>query len=322
MQNRSSGYFELVESADQRKLIEQHQLEHKSQGSYVMDTIITPWDGDFDLDDGSYFIGPLNQEQRPSAKMFHDWVIYAVGENENYGVVKDKDTCVRVEYKEEKFHIDLPIYYTENYECPELAHKNEKWPQSNPVEFIVWFEDKIDSGFQKGYIFESSLNEEYQKWQEDIRKADVQLRRIVRYLKGWGDHLRGEMPPGIVMTILAAENYKAHERDDMALRDTLQEIKAYLERNGFKCLRPTTPVDEDLFAGYDQERKTYFKNELNKFIDSANQAISSRNQRDACLKWQKHLGPRFSCALAKDEFEGAETSASPAVIRSDDGRSA
>lgn len=322
MQERSTGYYQLVESAGQRKVIEQHRLEHKSQGSYVMDTIITPKDDDFDLDDGAYFIGSLSKEARPEAKLFHKWVAYAVGEDEKYGVVKDKDTCVRVEYKQEKFHIDLPIYYTEHYECPELAHKNEKWPQSNPIEFIEWFENKIDSGFQKGFIYEEQLYSKYQQWQEDIRKNDVQLRRLVRYLKAWGDHLRGEMPPGIVMTILAAENYKAHERDDMALRDTLQEIKAYLERNGFKCPRPTTPIDEDLFADYGEERKKYFKNELNKFIDSANQAISSRNQREACLKWQKHLGSRFSCALAKDEFEGAEATASPAVIRTDDGRSA
>ncbi len=293
MQMRSTSYIQLVESADQREVIQQHHLEHKSQGSYVMDTIITPKDDDFDLDDGAYFIGSLNKESRPDAKLFHEWVAYAVGEDEQYGVVKDKDTCVRVEYKEEKFHIDLPIYYTENYECPELAHKNEKWPLSNPSEFIEWFENKIDSGFQKGFIYEERLFSQYQKWQEDVRKDEVQLRRIVRYLKAWGDNLRGEMPPGIVMTILAAENYKSNEREDVALRDTLKQIRAYLEGNGFKCPRPTTPKDEDLFENYGADRKNYFKKELDKFIDSANQAVSSQDLKEASQKWRDHLGNRF-----------------------------
>ncbi len=296
-----------------RDQLNDHTLEFQSQGSFVMDTIITPKDDDFDLDDGVYFVGSLEKEKRSSTKNFHDWVLFAVGENETYAKVIDKDTCVRVAYKKEKFHIDLPIYYA-NSKDPDLAHTTKNWMLSNPIEFIFWFEQKTESGFQKGYILETKMYTEFEKWTSDIRKADAQLRRIVRYLKGWGDNLRGDMPPGIIMTILAAENYVANERDDIALRDTLQNIKTFLKNNKIKCPRPTTPVGDDLFADYSDTKKNYFMDRLDSFINSANQAIASPNQKEACLKWQNHLGDRFPCSMAKDEIEGAKQFTKPAVI--------
>jgi hypothetical protein len=290
------------------------KLEFHSQGSFVMDTIITPKDDDYDLDDGVYFLGNLDKDHRPSIEDFHKAVVHAVGSDDDYGEVTDKDTCVRVSYIKEKFHIDLPIYYANNLENPDLAHKAEGWILSNPIEFIAWFEQKVESGFQKGFILESRMYDDYQKWLSDIRKEDAQLRRIVRYLKGWADELRGEMPPGIVMTILATQNYNLTERDDVSLKNTLEAIKRYLKGNGFKCPRPTTPINEDLFANYSNTRKDYFMDRLTTFITSANQAIESENQKEACLKWQKHLGPRFPCSLAVDGVTGAKKYPSAAII--------
>ncbi len=310
LRKRMQSRFKEIPDTD----IPNHILDFQSQGSFVMDTIITPKDDDFDLDDGVYFVGNLSKENRPLPDAFHKWVLFAVGENETYASVTDKETCVRVSYKKEKFHIDLPIYYSNTENSSELAHTISGWILSGPIEFVIWFEEKAESGFQKAFLMESKMFSEYEKWLNDIRKEDVQLRRIVRYLKAWGDHLRGDMPPGIVMTILAAENYVANERDDIALRDTLRGIKSFLDNNKIKCPRPTTPIDEDLFANYSDTKKKYFMDRLTTFINSANQAISSPNPKEACLKWQKHLGDRFPCSLAKDEIEGAKEFGAPAVI--------
>lgn len=291
-----------------------HQLEFYSQGSFVMDTIITTKDEDYDLDDGVYFLGNLNETDRPPTTEFHNWVIEAVGQEEYYGEVSDKDTCVRVRYNDgfydessKSFHIDLPIYYAQNVNCPDLAHNTKSWIPSNPIKFIAWFEGKVESGFKEEYLLESKLyEEEFAQWYSDIRKNDTQLRRIVRFLKAWGDHKRGNMPPGIIMTILGAENYIQDNRDDIALQKTLLKIWSYFENNEFKCLRPTEPKGEDLFANYNKEQKEYFKKALKSFIESANQAIHIPNQREACYKWQLHLGDRFSCGLAVDSYEDAD----------------
>lgn len=283
-----------------------HSLRFQSQGSYIMDTIITPWDDDFDLDDGVYFLGNMERQFRPETKTFHNWIKYAVGNDEKVAKVSDKDSCVRVRYVEEKFHIDLPIYYQDNPACPDLAHIKDGWILSGPIEFIAWFENKVKSGFKESFLLEKRMLSEYKVWASDIRRTDAQLRRIVRYLKGWGDLLRGDMPPGIIMTILAAENYVENERDDISLKETLIQIQNSLKNNDCKCLRPTTPKNEDLFGNYSLTQKKYFLDRLETFVTSAKQAIETPVQKDACLKWQKHFGTRFSCSLAKDEIDNAK----------------
>lgn len=276
------------------------ELDFQSQGSFVMDTIIKPLNDDFDLDDGVYFHDGISEKQRPTPQVFHNWVIKAVDKDNEYEDVEDRHACVRVKYKQ-GFHIDIPIYYADNYECPDLGDTKKGWILSNPVEFIAWFEEKAQSGFQKAFMYESlKYAEPYQKWLTDIRKKDSQLRRIVRYMKAWADMKRDEMPCGIIMTILVANNFAIYERDDIAFRDTLVSIKSYLNLNGIKCPRPTSPVGENLLASTTEPHKQYFMNALNALIQSANSAIDAANEKDACKEWQKHFGGRFPCHLVKE----------------------
>jgi len=328
LRNRIMKGYGVVKNMDKLD----HGLEFQSQGSYVMDTIINPDDQNdqYDIDDGVYFLGILPRDGRPQPATFHNWIIRSVesGKSDNeYEKIIDKNTCVRVEYRgnngDLNYHVDLPIYYATNVNEPDLADKKEWWHVSNPIEFIIWFEDKIESGFRREFILESiKYADDYSQWLSDIRKKDHQLRKIVRYLKAWGDYVKGDMPPGIVMTILAGENFSPNDRDDISLRDTLINIEMYLSNNGFKCIRPTTPKGEDLFKNDSPEKKQYFKNALSSFIESAKQAIEIENQKSSCRKWQKHLGDRFPCFLAKDEIEGSKTYASAPLIKSDNSRSA
>lgn len=296
LRKRMQANYLLIPIADRKQI----EMYFQSQGSFIMDTIIKPENDDFDLDDGVYFQGGLSVNERPKPQIFHDWVIRAIDKDNDYERVKDKPTCVRVQYKF-GFHIDIPIYYADNFDSPDLAETNEGWLLSNPVEFIAWFEEKTKSGFQKAFIYNSlKYAEPYEKWLSDIRKNDCQLRRLVRYMKAWADVKKDEMPCGIIMTILVANNFAVDVRDDIAFRDTLISIRSYLQGNGFKCPRPTSPIGEDLFASTSQKDKDYFMNALNGLITSANNAINSVNEKDACKEWEKHFGNRFPCHLAKE----------------------
>lgn len=272
-------------------------LEFQSQGSYVMDTIINPIHEDYDLDDGIYLIGHKPRSQRPKPEVLHRLVVEAIGvDTKVIEKVIDKSTCVRVIFKA-GFHIDLPIYYAGDKKCPDLADKKRSYILSNPVEFIAWFEAKINSGFRTEFLYETRVyRKEYHQWLSDIRKQDHQLRRIVRYLKSWGDLRREEMPCGLVMTILTANNYHPHERDDIALKETLINIHSALCKS-FRCERPTTPKEEDLLEGY--KNKEAFMKYLQYFIDSAKAALMENDVKKACGYWQERLGDRFPCQLAK-----------------------
>jgi hypothetical protein len=264
-----------------------------------MDTIIKPVHDDYDLDDGIYFIGNLQRIKRPAPILFHKAIVAALDRgHDDIETINDKATCVRVRYKK-GFHIDLPIYYANNYNAPELAHKDEGWILSNPIEFINWFETRAESGFKQEYLYETRLYAaEYDNWLSDIRKKDVQLRRIVRYIKSWGDLRREEMPCGLVMTILATNNYFSHESDAISLKETLVNIRKSLNTR-FECLRPTTPIGEDLLKDY--ENKSAFLTYLNNFINDATNALIEPDAIKACAHWQKSLGNRFQCFDATED---------------------
>lgn len=296
LRKRMESNFKMIPAVERRNL----EMYFQTQGSFIMDTIIRPINDDFDLDDGVYFQGVQSKEERPSPQMFHVWVFNSVNHDNEYEKVTDKNTCVRVKYKM-GFHIDIPIYYATSLDSPDLAEKSKGWILSNPVEFIAWFEEKTNSGFQKAFFYEAlAYTEPYEKWLSDIRKKDCQLRRLVRYMKAWADFNKEEMPCGIIMTILTAENFTVNDRDDIAFRDTLINVRNYLQGNGFKCPRPTSPLGENLFAETSQEEKNYFMNSLNALIESASNAVNAQSEKEACSEWEKHFGSRFPSHLAKD----------------------
>jgi hypothetical protein len=289
LRQRMKLNFQNIPSFERKNL----GLDFQTQGSFVMDTIIRPLNDDYDLDDGVYFHDGISKSERPSPRVFHEWVVRSVNTDNTYERVTDKPTCVRVHYKQ-GFHIDLPIYYADDFDSPDLAHTKMGWILSNPIEFIAWFEAKTKSGFEKRFINESlKYAEPFEKWLTDIRKQDCQLRKLVRYMKAWADLKKNEMPAGIIMSILVANNYTTNDRDDVALRNTLNNIKTYLVNNGIKCPRPTTPVGEDLFATSSEAEKKYFMNALDGFLNSANTAIETSNEQVARQEWGKHLGNRF-----------------------------
>jgi len=292
---------------DLRKKIRTYFKENKpdevqprftGQGSFESDTNVNPIprtveiDGEektlykYDLDDGVYFIGDEDEDKRKSIQTYHNWIYDAVDGHTSQKPM-DKNTCVRVIFSD-GHNIDLPIYYKKGT-TPELAHKAKGWIFSDPKEFIEWFEEKA--------------------------KGNSQLRRIIRYLKAWCDYREfsnssKKMPSGFIMTILAANHQYKHDRDDVALKETLIIIQAELSRV-FKCERPTTPEGEDLLEEYSQEE--YFMHELAKFIDNAKRALEEKNQNKACEYWQKIFGNRFSCSNAIDDDEQKKETSALAV---------
>lgn len=269
---------------------DKHSVSFKGQGSFMMNTTIKPISNEFDLDDGVYIFG--KEEDRPSTKTAHNWIFEAV-KNRTSSESLDKNTCVRVIYKSD-YHVDLPIYYkvdksddesTLDDEIPELAHLSKGWIQSDPYAFKKWFDDQA--------------------------KNKGQLKRIVRYLKAWSDKKQDDnsslrFPSGMVFTILASNNFVEDKRDDISLLETLKAIQKDIDDTRFytnyECYRPTIDKNENLLDKYSAKTtKENFLNALDSFIKSGDQAIELESKKDACAKWQKHLGDRFPCSTIKEE---------------------
>lgn len=241
------------------------------QGSFMMNSIIEPLDGEFDIDDGIYL--QVENEPGEAISTFHRWIYNAVNEHTKESPI-DKNPCVRLVYAGQ-YHIDLPIYYIKKSNSPYLGHKKKGWIESDPREFIKWFNSKADS---KG-----------------------QLKRIVRYLKAWKDYRKGDLPCGLVFSILAAQYVVFDDRDDIALCETLKKIYSALHQD-FACYRPTTPYEENLLDDYSETSKQYFLDRLLGFMNSAEKAVDDdTNVAESCKIWQRHFGDkRFSLSDAKN----------------------
>lgn len=240
------------------------------QGSYKMKSGIRTKDDICDLDDGVYFM----RQPDVTATTLQGWVWDAVNGYTDE-TPEHRKKCIRNIFTSD-YEIDMPVYYKIDGKEYQLAVKDNGWEDSDPKAFIKWFNKQKD--------------------------AAGQLLKIVKYLKGWGDHKRNKMPSGLAMTILAC-NAKArivyNERDDITLRDTMKEIKKALDTK-FECVVPAVPND-DLFKDYDKARKDNFMDALKDFINDADKAIKEENQLKASRLWQKHLGERFPDG--KDENE-------------------
>jgi hypothetical protein len=284
---------------------DKHTVKFKGQGSFSMNTTILPDSGEYDVDDGVYIFG--KEEDKPTPATAHNWIYKAV-ENRTGQNTIDKNTCVRVQYAK-SYHVDLPIYYKttdsnneyfyDSVDVPELAHKSKGWIESDPYAFKLWFDEKA--------------------------KDKNQLKRIVRYLKAWTDnkeHLN--LPNGMIFTILAVNNYAEKDRDDEAFLETLKAIQKSIDDTrhnwaSYECKRPTIDKTENLLAKYSSDtRKKSFLDALDSLITSGKQAIEAKSKKDACSKWQKHLGDRFPCSIIEEKDEDvAKAFTSPDQLRYD-----
>lgn len=258
-------------------------IEFKVQGSFTMDTIIRPLNGEFDIDLGIYFKFPsLDRDTWPTPQTVSKWVYDAVNGHTSIPP-ENKVTCVRVTYKpinpksEYGYHVDFPIYgeyenFWENRYKVIGLNDDRKWNQkSDPSAFGDWFDSKClkNTGDRK------------------------QLIRIVKYLKAWKDFQSSDikMPSGIVLTILAAKNYVPKDRDDVVLYKLLEEVH-FLLWWSFSIMKPTAP-ENDLVENYSDTRRQNFMNRLREFRDDAEKAISTEDNSEAAGIWRKHFGERF-----------------------------
>ena len=266
------------------------------QGSMPMHTGVNPLDGDFDMDDGVYLQGlGTDQSTWPTAGTVHGWVVDAV---KGYTSVppQDKARCVRVRYSGD-YHIDLPVYALDASSTPLLFEKGEDPSESDPRACTRWF--------------------------RDAAKSKGQIRRLVRYLKGWRDkqNSNASTASGLALTILAVDFYRPDVRDDIALVNTVSAMHAHLSAGG-GVYKHVTPFD-DLAARWSESRRERFITKLANLRDRGQDAIDEEDKSVASGIWQKLFGDRFPKVEppSNSKTQATVRTSAPAVL-GNDGRSA
>lgn len=262
------------------------------QGSFAMNTTVNPiGNDDYDIDFGLHLNKYKDTEMLtwPEPKTVHNWVISAVT-GRTSGDPINKDACVRVSYGH-GYHVDIPIYI--EYEgMAYLASLSKGWIPSDASGFVDWFKDKKDD--------------------------DGQLVRIVRYLKRWKDYRHVPLK-GIELTILSANNFSgATNRDDDAVRYTVENISASLQAN-FKCVKPVAAF-EDLFQDASESKINGILDEFSFLAEKLQDANDDLSQRAAANYLREVFGDDFPKESPSANASSFAVTSIPSVLKHD-GRS-
>jgi hypothetical protein len=249
------------------------------QGSYKYGTLIRPvhMDEEYDVDVGIYFQWENDGNATPAPTQLRDWVqrelLVFKSLNADVKNISEppKERCSRAIY-EKKFHIDTPVYHLEkSTDTRRLACLTGAWEDSDPKAIYEWFKN-VAGG--------------------DDRE---QLRRLIRYLKGWAAvafvESAAARPSSILLTVLAAESFEKHLLsravgldDEDALITIIQDLHERL----FGDRVVPNPIDdsEDLNRIPDEYWNVFLTN-LQALRNAAENAEAEQDEAAAALAWSE-----------------------------------
>lgn len=277
------------------------------QGSYKYGTLIKPvHKGEaYDVDVGVYFSwNPKELEAAPTAEQLRAWVQQELfNYKKTVAELKEvvdppKERCSRAVY-EQQFHIDTPTYHLDpRTDKRRLACISGDWEDSDPKQLYKWFRDVVGS---------------------DDRE---QLRRIVRYLKGWAavafEDAFDARPSSIFLTVATAEAFSAMWgarilgiADDDALVAVVERLFIRFTADR-RVPNPVAPT-EDLNRISDDAWES-FLTRLAVLHEAAQAAVAAEDEGSAALAWEGALS--FLMPFPEtDEIEVIEQSTERAVMQ-------
>lgn len=268
------------------------------QGSYKFGTLIKPVHKgeEYDVDVGLYFEWEDDGEATPSPGQLRKWVQQAIisykGITPELRKVVDppKERCSRACF-DAQFHIDVPVYWLEpSSDTRQLATLSDEWEDSDPKAIYLWFKSFVE------------------------RPERDQLRRLVRYLKGWAavafDGFTDARPSSIVLTVLVAEAFSEEGLADSNLddEDALVAVIRSIDERLRASSRVKNPVDTTENLNRIPEKSwPKFTETLGLLRDAADRAADSDDESGAALAWSEALS--FLMPLPEaDEVEVVDSS--------------
>ena len=276
-------------------------IEFVKQGSYAMKTMCRDSDNDYDIDDGVYFhkkdlVGDRGAEM---TSLQARWMVRdAVDDGKFKRAPEVRSNCVRVFY-EKGYHVDLPVYrrvVTDTVFGEEVHYElaaSSGWKRSDARDVSDWYED-----------------------QRAASADGIQLRRINRDLKKYArsrDSWRGSILSGFGISVLTTEKFRANDREDRALYDTMVAIRDRLNWN-LVVAHPVTPGDT-ITSGSDDAKARRFREKLTEAIDTLDPLFDADCTREKALKcWDKVFATTFFSERLEEEQRASVVA--PAIISS------
>jgi hypothetical protein len=241
-----------------------------TQGSWAYKTLNSPCRSpqQADLDDGAYLPFSYIESQPPvqmSALLFDavEEVLGELADEKGWKIDKSNDNCTRLIIDLEK-HIDVPVYSIPDHEFQTLVKASMEAYRYAMESATFDSADYAERADQQDWDFMPTdgvlMATKNRGWQDSdprpirdwvVEQVDLkgeQLRRVMRYLKGWRDFQRWEKddPKSILLMVAAdyAFDVAIEKRDDLALLKVLRRLPEILRGKVINPASRFKPAEE------------------------------------------------------------------------------
>ena len=245
---------------------------NERQGSYALDTIITP------VNDGEYDADILVFMQNVRGKRAQDYLddLYSClrGYHDIAGGLRRKTRCVTVNYARD-FSLDVVPCIEQGESLFVCNSEDNRLEPTDGTGYRQWFNLKteVTNGHLKGAV------------------------RLLKYLK---DHKDNFEVPSVLLTTLAGQSVHVNERGKRFtnLPDTLQtvsnRINAFLQAVPHRPrLRNPALRGERFDRHWDGNDYSNFREKFQVYNNRINDACAETDPQTSLRKWQRLLGERF-----------------------------
>ena len=260
-----SGLDKLGEENDTTYAYYQY---YRNQGSYAMFTLNQHPDNEYDIDIAIVF----KKADLPSSALKTRQRIADAFKTVSGNFSQEPEArrnAVTVWYAE-GYHIDFAVYrtYEDTFGRTIIEHAGPEWTERDPMEVTNWFKNTVN---------QSSPSRE-----DGATVDDLQMRRIVQWLKSFTKSRSSwNLPGGLIISVLVDECYQPDDyRDDVALYYTMVAICNRLVQN--------TEVDSPVSTSELLTNKENYKKQVERLQDKLDSAITK-------------LAPVFEEDCTKDE---------------------
>lgn len=286
-----------------------------TQGSWSYKTLNSPCRApqQADLDDGVYLPFSYLESAPPSVmsnKLFAcvEKVLQELADEKGWTLINENPNCTRLEIATDK-HIDVPAYSIPDEEFEQLRESKALANHAlDSVLATVQLEEEDDNWdlmpthgvlmATKDRGWRDNDPRPLKDWVEsEVKLKTDQLRRLMRYVKGWRDNQiwAGEEPKSILLMVAVAKalDVAIPRRDDLAL---LKVVKALPEVLKGKIINPATITK----SPEDQEDLTLRLDKDGIRTDVIDRFVSLGEKLDEAI--YRSSSPESACLLLKDAF--------------------
>lgn len=302
MKNLAGKRYETIASLIHNNISPEPDIY--AQGSFKMKTTSKPYESEeYDIDfiveiESNYFEGLTPEQALTKLQKLFDTDLYR-------DKVEIKNRCLRIKYANE-FHMDFTPVFKKKDIIMVPDKKYNKYTESNPKEYMDWFET-IACNYNKDFYNQyteklETIRSEIEELENDIFVVKPPLKRAIQLIKRARDvyfHDKDYSPSSILLTTLYT---RYTDSSYSTINEILQNVTMVLLNNGKEIDATNPTLKEEDFSKVWNEDKNYYTHYI-EFLRYFSESLSNLNNKNQVAIFQKLFGEKIVNNVFEDRVK-------------------